>query len=313
MQLINELLALPDIRQLQAAAPVQGTVRPLKAERGDPRLAEEALRQGRVGCVVLAGGQATRLGLGPKALVVVDGKTLLQHVEEKVAAARKRYGARLPLAIMCSPFNREGIEASLQLSDVTLFTQSTYPVFVDGKLQLASPFHLARAPSGNGVLFQEFTPWEGIDYYTTILIDNPLADPFSLDLIGVHLSTGAEMSGIAIKPRSDEEKVGLFVELNGRPAVVEYSERGDVQSDLANTSLFCFSSAFSRRVPRLPLHAVQRGGVTKYEHFIFDAMAYCKRFAVIELPRQACFAPLKNSTGDDSIETVQAALRARRG
>ena len=49
----------------------------------------------------------------------------------------------------------------------------------------------------------------------------------------------------------------------------------------------------------------------KFETFIFDWLLYAHRVAALIYPREECFAPLKNLTGDDSPETVRDALQQR--
>lgn len=49
----------------------------------------------------------------------------------------------------------------------------------------------------------------------------------------------------------------------------------------------------------------------KFETFIFDWLSYAQKIAALLYPREQCFAPLKNLTGPDSLETVQAALQQR--
>ncbi|MCL2709826.1 MAG: UTP--glucose-1-phosphate uridylyltransferase, partial [Planctomycetaceae bacterium] len=67
----------------------------------------EALRSGKVACVLVAGGQGTRLGFPhPKGMYPigpVSGATLLQFHFEKVSAISRRYGQRVPYCIMTSP------------------------------------------------------------------------------------------------------------------------------------------------------------------------------------------------------------------
>ena len=48
----------------------------------------------------------------------------------------------------------------------------------------------------------------------------------------------------------------------------------------------------------------------KCEKFIFDVLPFAKKAAAVIYPRTLCFAPLKNATGPDSLQTVQSALQA---
>ena len=73
----------------------------------------------KMGCLVLAGGQGTRLGVnGPKGCVELplkNKKTLFQNLFEKVKAK----GKDLPLALMTSPLNHEATLAYLKQHDCT--------------------------------------------------------------------------------------------------------------------------------------------------------------------------------------------------
>jgi UDP-N-acetylglucosamine/UDP-N-acetylgalactosamine diphosphorylase len=54
----------------------------------------------------------------------------------------------------------------------------------------------------------------------------------------------------------------------------------------------------------------QRANAWKFEEFIFDALPFATTAQALLFPRESCFAPLKNLTGEDSIQTVQEALLA---
>jgi UTP--glucose-1-phosphate uridylyltransferase len=81
------------------------------------RLAElggEALREGRVALLVLAGGMATRMGGVIKALVdAVPGKSFLDLRRAEVRALGRRYGRVPPLWLMTSHATDAGIRAAL--------------------------------------------------------------------------------------------------------------------------------------------------------------------------------------------------------
>jgi UTP--glucose-1-phosphate uridylyltransferase len=77
-------------------------------------LGREALRQGQVALLVLAGGMATRMGGVIKALVdAIPGKSFLDLRRDEMRAIERRYGAVPPLWLMTSHSTDAGIRAAL--------------------------------------------------------------------------------------------------------------------------------------------------------------------------------------------------------
>ncbi len=77
-------------------------------------LGGQALREGRVALLVLAGGMATRMGGVIKALVdAVPGKSFLDRRRAEVRAMGRRYGRVPPLWLMTSHATDAGIRAAL--------------------------------------------------------------------------------------------------------------------------------------------------------------------------------------------------------
>lgn len=219
-----------------------------------------------------------------------------------------------------------------------------------GFLFLENPYSIAEGPDGNGGALHEFArsglwlKWhkQGIRYLNFILIDNPLADPFDAELIGYHARTQSEIVVKCIKRNDPKEKVGVIVRQNGKVTVVEYSEideserfatqqNGTLLHLCANLSLFSFSMDFIKThivndPTPLPLHAAFKAAkhldptgnsvlsdkpiAWKFEHFIFDVLPRANKINALLYPRETCFAPLKNFSGEDSIETVRAALES---
>jgi UDP-N-acetylglucosamine/UDP-N-acetylgalactosamine diphosphorylase len=294
-------------------------------QEGDRLLAE-----GKVGCLILAGGQGSRLKSSlPKALspiTPVRGKTLLELFLEKRKAASAKAGCTLPLAIMVSPATRNPIEALLRHLDeeVSIYEQESLPLVSNtGEWITASEGTLVVGPDGNGHALRLFTQcgaaanWasRGVTFVTTIPIDNPLADPYDHELIGVHARERCDVTLKAIRREHPQEMVGVIGEQNGTVTVQEYSELSEENGSLslANINQFCFSMPFILRVAKetLPLHVARKEGVWKFERFLFDLLPYSTKTAVVVYPRENVYAPLKNATGDKSIATVQAALMRR--
>ena len=314
----------------------------------------QLVREGKIALVVLAGGQGTRLRYpGPKGcypVTLIKHKSLFQLLAEKVQAASLQAGRALQVAIMTSPLNHLETKTfftqhaffGLLPTQVTFFAQSMWPMLdLAGNLFLEGPSQIAHGPNGNGAIFQRLVEegiWEkwnqsGIQIVNVVPIDNPLADPFDCELFGAHATMTCDVSLKATMRLDALEQVGVLAQVNGKTAVVEYSEmsredkealdkEGKLKFGIANLSLLCFSMPFIRKRGSqiLPLHRAKKGVVAigaaegchawKFEQFIFDALPYAENLQAIVYPRGSTFAPLKNLKGEDSIESVQAALLA---
>ena len=91
-------------------------------------LGEQALREGRVALLVLAGGMATRMGGVIKALVdAIPGKSFLDLRRAEMRALAQRYGKKPPLWLMTSHSTeagiREALGAELDGESIATFTQ----------------------------------------------------------------------------------------------------------------------------------------------------------------------------------------------
>jgi UDP-N-acetylglucosamine/UDP-N-acetylgalactosamine diphosphorylase len=304
---------------------------------------KELLLQGKVGALLVAGGQGSRMGgsvtcKGALPVTVIKKKSLFQIFAERVKAASSFSGHNLPLAIMTSPLNHQESVAffkenhffGLQADQVFFFMQEMLP-YVDEKHQplIDESGAVIEGPSGNGEalkLFYKSGIWQewkkrGIDYVTFSLIDNPLADPFDLDLLGVARTYRSRVVIKAIERHSDQEKVGILLKELGKWRVVEYMESESAlyskeRYPLANISLFVFSMRFIKYVAlhcQTVLHLikkrVQGQEAYKQERFIFDLLPFTSRVKVLKTERALTFAPLKNLEGENSLLTTQEALQ----
>ena len=318
---------------------------------------KQLIAKGLMGCLIVAGGQGTRLRFnGPKGMfgvTPIKNKSLFQLLSEKTAAASKQANRLLPLAIMTSPLNhketvyffQEHQYFGLDPLQVTFFSQGMLP-FLDaqGNLVLTPQGAIAEGPDGNGSSLKHFydegiwKQWheQGIQYLNYILIDNALADPFDAELLGNHVRQSAEITLKCTYRLNAQENVGVVVKNNGRVQVMEYAEMpaeerfatehdGSLKYPCANLSTFCFSmetvkNAALHNHSLMPLHLTfkpipedpsHQKKAWKFEQFIFDLLPHTDRVNALLYPREICFAPLKNFSGDDSLATVQAALIRR--
>ncbi|MCD6393922.1 MAG: UDPGP type 1 family protein [Planctomycetes bacterium] len=323
----------------------------------------DLISAGKVAAFVVAGGQGTRLGFdGPKGdfpIGPVSNKTLFGIFAETILAARKKYDTPIPWYIMTSPLNHAAtvdiFESNdyfgLGKSDVSLFQQGANPNFAtDGKILLADKCTIASSPDGHGgslrALYKSGAladmKTRGIEQISYWQVDNPLINIFDPLFIGLHALDGAEMSSKALVKAHPMEKVGNFCLVDGKVAVIEYSDLPDEQAhrrnpdgslvfELGSIAIHVISTAFIEKLNAhgfaLPIHrAVKKvphidaqgnrvvptepNGI-KLETFVFDALPLAEKSIILQTVRSEEFAPVKNATGDDSPEVTRRMMIAR--
>lgn len=208
----------------------------------------EAIRQGKVGAVLLAGGMGTRLGFDkPKGMFNI-GETrplyifecLINNLMEVVDKA----GTFVPLFIMTSEKNDEDTREFFEEMKyfgynpeyVHFFVQAMAPaVDPDGKILLEEKGRIATSPNGNGGWFASLVragllgtlQREGIEWLNVFAVDNVLqriADPC---FVGATLLSGSDCGSKVIAKADPEERVGVLCLEDGSPSIVEYYEMTD--------------------------------------------------------------------------------------
>lgn len=205
----------------------------------------ELLKNGKVCCLTVAGGQGTRLGFdGPKGtypIGPVSSRTLFSYFASSIRRASEKYGRQLNWYIMTSPINREATENyfvqekffGLPQESVFFFTQGTMPAFgVDGKLLLSSKGSLALSPDGHGGTLLALRKSgaldkmiaDGNEYISYFQVDNPLVPVVDPRFIGLSALESADMSAIMLSKTNPYEKLGNFCVSNSRTMIIEYSD-----------------------------------------------------------------------------------------
>lgn len=203
---------------------------------------------------------------------------------------------------------------------------------------------MAVAPDGNGGIYQAMflgsvvsdMKKRGIEHVHAYCVDNCLVKVADPAFMGFAASKHVDIATKVVRKRDAKESVGLIMEKNGRPDVVEYSEIDEAMAeakDAQNSELLKFRAAnivnhyysfsFLESIPewsrKLPHHIARKkipyidldkdelvkpekpNGV-KLEQFVFDCfpLLEMKKFACLEVKREEEFSPLKN--GKDSKE-----------
>ncbi len=218
------------------------------------RAGEQALREGKLAAVLVAGGQGTRLGFDqPKGMYPVGpvtGRSLFEMFADRLVAVSRRYGKQVPLFVMVSEateaetrsYFEENNHLGLPPASVIIFRQGTMPAVTDdtGKLLLAAKDSLALSPDGHGGTLRALAKGghlrsmldAGIEHLFYFQVDNPLVDLCDPVLIGHHLLAKSEMTTQVIRKRYPKEKVGNVVQVDGRTQIIEYSDLPDAAAEM---------------------------------------------------------------------------------
>ncbi len=188
----------------------------------------------------------------------------------------------------------------------------------------------------------------GVEHLSYTQIDNPLVrviDPVFLGLHAFAPDSSGEMTSKMIPKANPGEKVGVFCKVGGRTAMIEYSDlpaelanmtdsSGKAVYNAGNPAIHALSVAFIEGLNtgaggvRLPFHRAEKKvpfvdlatgkriepekpNAIKLEMFVFDALSLAKKSIVVETDRAEEFAPIKNATGIDSVESCRAMQTAR--
>ena len=230
---------------------------------------------------------------------------------------------------------------------IRFFVQDMAPcVDLDGKILLESKNRIATSPNGNGGWYtsllnnkeaKQMLEKYNIKWLNIFNVDNVLqkmADPV---FVGATILSGYEMGSKVIRKVDAYEKVGVMCNKNGHPSVVEYidlpehmalltNENGERVYDFGAFMNYLFSVDMLNRIKdeKLPIHVVTKKvehiddngnlikpetpNAHKFEMLCVDMVEHSKSCLVFECVREKEFAPIKNKTGVDSVESAQALL-----
>ena len=257
LDLLRELAGMFDTPASEGAAPSFGPpgTFPLRRDADQEREAQEAVAKGRellaagkIGYILVAGGQGSRLGLdGPKGLFPVgpvSQRVLFDFHARRLLAARETYGTAVHWYVMTSQANDAETRAAfdragfygLDPDSVHFFSQEMLPALsTDGKILMKDKSSLFLAPNGHGgslwALKQsgclEHAKAQGLEHLSYFQVDNPLARPADPLFLGLHKLRGAEMSSKVVPKRDAAEKVGVIGTIDGKFGCIEYSDLSD--------------------------------------------------------------------------------------
>ena len=232
-------------------------------------------------------------------------------------------------------------------SEVKFFKQDMAPaVDFDGKIILERKDTPALSPNGNGGWFSslqraglcEDLHKRGVEWLNIYAVDNVLqriADPV---FVGATIVSGVNCGAKAICKTEPYEKVGVLCKDGNQPDIIEYYELTDEMANMRDENgnlVYCYGVIMNYlfRLSRLeeivdkkiPVHIVQKkieclceDGVTrkpekengkKFETLAVDLIKPMGSVLPFEVVREKEFAPIKNKTGVDSVESARELLK----
>ena len=317
-----------------------------------------AIKEGKVAAVLLAGGMGTRLGSDDPKGVYNIGKTkdvyIFQRIVENLMDIVKLTQTDIYLFVMTSDKNHTKTVSFFKEHNffgykedyVKFFMQEMAPATdYEGKVYMESKSRISNSPNGNGGWFSSMKKWgildiihnEGIQYLNVFAVDNVLQKIADPSFIGAVMERGVEAGAKVVKKAAPDEKVGVMCLEDGRPSVIEYYELTDELMNTLNEKgerVYNFGAilnylfevkALERIIDnQMPVHIVEKkipymdenGNLVKpeepnghkYELLILDMIHDLKSCLPYEVERNKEFAPIKNKTGIDSVESAQALL-----
>lgn len=208
----------------------------------------EAIKNCKVGAILLAGGQGTRLGFDkPKGMYNIGitkplyiFEMLIKNLMEVVNAT----GAYVPLFVMTSEINHEDTVQFFEEMNyfgydrnyVWFFKQAMAAACdFEGKIYLEDKGKVSMSPNGNGGWFISFmkagllevAKEKGIEWLNVFAVDNVLqriADPC---FVGAVIEKDVVCGAKVVVKAEPKEKVGAICLEDGKPSIVEYYELSD--------------------------------------------------------------------------------------
>ncbi len=317
-----------------------------------------AIREGKVGAVLLAGGMGTRLGSdNPKGMYDIGltrELSIFECVMNNLMEVVHRTDTWIPLFIMTSDKNHQVTTSFLKehaffgyREEYIHFFQQEMAAATDyeGKIYLEEKGRLATSPNGNGGWFVslrnagllDFVHEKGIEWLNIFAVDNVLqkiADPC---FIGAVIEKDCAVGAKVVRKNAPDERVGVMCLEDGRPSIVEYYELTEEMMDAKDENgdpayyfgvilnyLFRVADLEKMADGSLPLHIVEKkidcldeqGNPTKpqepngykYENLVLDMIHQLDSCLPFEVVREKEFAPIKNKTGVDSVESARELL-----
>ena len=202
------------------------------------KLGKDAIKQGKLAAVTMAGGQGTRLGHnGPKGTYDIgldSHKSLFELLADALKEEGKKYDVVIPWFIMTSrENNKETVEffeknkffGYRKDKDIFFFIQGELPmVDTEGKILIGEDGLIKQAADGHGGIYESLVKngmtqkmrQLGVEWVFIGGVDNCLVKMVDPVLMGVAIDKKVTVACKSIVKANPHEKVGVFCKRNGR-------------------------------------------------------------------------------------------------
>lgn len=230
---------------------------------------------------------------------------------------------------------------------IVFFKQDMAPACdYNGKLYMEAKDRISTSPNGNAGWYSSMVRAgldriltdEGIEWIDIFAVDNVLQRICDPCFVGATVLADVSVGAKVVRKAAPDEKVGVMCLEDGRPSIVEYYELSDDMMNAKDENgepaynygvilnyLFRTGELASVTDDRMPLHVVKKkipyldetGALVKptepngfkFEQLVLDMIHQLSTCLPYEVIREHEFAPIKNPTGIDSVESARELLR----
>lgn len=229
---------------------------------------------------------------------------------------------------------------------IVFFKQDMAPACdYDGKLYMEAKDRISTSPNGNAGWYSSMVRAgldkiltdEGIEWIDIFAVDNVLQRICDPCFVGATILADVAVGAKVVRKAAPDEKVGVMCLEDGRPSIVEYyelsedmmnakDENGDPAYNYGVILNYLFRTSELTKVTddRMPLHVVKKkipyidetGALIKpdepngykFEQLVLDMIHQLSSCLPYEVIRDKEFAPIKNLSGVDSVDTARELL-----
>lgn len=230
---------------------------------------------------------------------------------------------------------------------IVFFKQDMAPACdYNGKLYMEAKARISTSPNGNAGWYSsmcragldKILTDEGIEWIDIFAVDNVLQRICDPCFVGATILANVSVGAKVVRKAAPDEKVGVMCLEDGRPSIVEYYELSDDMMNAKDANgdpaynygvilnyLFRVNDLSAVADDKMPLHIVKKkipyidenGNEVKptepngykFEQLVLDMIHQLSTCLPYEVIREKEFAPIKNPTGVDSVESARELLK----